>query len=138
MAEINANILYDITFFIGFLSITARYFQVRRYLEAYTKSRGLKPGSDGYNNVARVTGNPALTILTALTLLMGIKLGFDIRTLISSNESYRYGFLIFGTIGIVLLYSVVLYVAVNVFGMSLSLEKRPELHKNKTDDRKVK
>lgn len=132
MSQINANYIIDTAILLALLTFTARVALVRLDRAAYFRRHKYKPGTSEYNNILRITSAPVIVISSSFLLLTAIKVGFDVHGIVNSNEPSRYGFLVFGTIGVILFYCLIAWVVLYSLGISINLRRGAGKDEDKT------
>ena len=121
MSQNNAEYVIDTTVLLSLLTFAIRIVYVRMNREAYLRSHKYKPGMMEYNNIVKMTSTPVISITSTLLALTLVRVCFDIHGVLHSGESHKYKFLVFGTIGILLFFSLLAYSVMRVLGISVKL-----------------
>lgn len=115
---LNTSFVIDIAILSAVITVGVRLIALRFSRESYIKTRKYKPGMTEYKNIYRMTSIPVLGVVAAILLLILLRVGFDVRAILQSHESERYGVLLFGSVGVILLYLLIAVVLSRVFGIS--------------------
>lgn len=132
MSQLNANYIIDTAILLALLTFTTRIVLVRLDRAAYFRRHKYKPDANEYSNVLRITSAPVIAISSSFLLLTAIKVGFDVHDIVNSNESSRYGFLLFGAIGVILFYCLIAWVVLHSLGFSINLRHGAGKDEDKT------
>jgi len=119
MSQINANFVIDFALFLSVTTVAVQFVRVRVARESYARIRKYKPDTLEYRNLHKATSWPVLCTVMVACLLVGIRVGFDIHTILSSHDTEKYGFIAFSMLGVMVLYSLIAYILSSAFGISL-------------------
>lgn len=124
MSQLNANYIIDTSVLLALLTFAVRIMYVRLNKTAYLKGHKYKSGMTEYNNVQKMTSYPVLVVTSLLLMSVATRVGFDVYHILTSKESYKYGFLFFGTLGVVLFYCLIVLVAFYTLGIPIRKLRR--------------
>ena len=123
MSQINVSFVMDVAILSAVATIAVRLLFVRFNRASYLRARKYKPGMVEYRNTLRVTSVPVLGVVLAGLLGMLMRIVFDLRALLQSHDPERYGVLIWGTAGVLLLYCLIAYASSRIFDFPLKLHR---------------